>query len=469
MRYLSSVGKIPMAQCQGVIKAISKKKEEKFKKYEQEFVKNAQITLGITEEAAKGKWQEILNWAGYGFNLSHSVAYTYISSRQLWQKTHYPIEFFCEDLAHLKTADERIREYMDDARQHNIKCNRLHLNKSDVDFAIVDKYGHHGMPASDGDEIYFGFNKIKGIGDESAQKIVDNQPYEGFVDFLERCGTEAKIVQPLIALRVFNEAEPLVLYKLYETYKKRNKREDDRGRRNVKSIVKYKETLKEMVPDLDWITFDEVDFSRARPYVDVSKWKEMTALKKKYDRCLATYASKTVEAERTNEALTLEGFRHEEVEIDPETEALLANQVECEIAYYGFEWDHPLTKCTDYKGFTWADLHMSIVGSPQILPVEVLIKQVELTTTKTGKSMLKMRCEDALRQTMLVTAWSEEIERFGDELKVGACVRLRVKAEKAKDRDGYWYNLESYGWQDKGKAPKDRSSDVRVYVMKEGK
>jgi DNA polymerase III alpha subunit len=241
----------------------------------------------------------------------------------------------------------------------------------------------------------------------------------------------------------------------------------------VKSVTKYKEQLKEMCPDLDWLTFDEVDYSKARPYVDVGKWKEMTALKKKYDRCIATYSAKTQEAEESNETLTLENFKHEECEIDPETELLLKDQVECEIAYYGFEWDHPLTKCEDYRYLTWEQLHMDLVTSPQVLPVEVLIKSAEQTTTKTGKPMLKMRCEDALRQTMLVTVWSEEIERFGAELQPGACVRLRVKCEKAKDRDSYWYNLESFGfggnWQERLKMPKDRANDFRVYVMKEAK
>jgi DNA polymerase III alpha subunit len=167
--------------------------------------------------------------------------------------------------------------------------------------------------------------------------------------------------------------------------------------------------------------------------------------------------------------LTLENFNAAEVEIDPETEALLKSKEECEIMYYGFEWEHPLLKCENCKGYTWESLHMELTKSPQVCPVEVLIKSAELTTTKTDKPMLKMRCEDALRQTMLVTAWSEEIERFGDELKPGACVRLRVKVEKAKDRDSYWYNLESYGWQERQRMSKDREHDFRVFVMKEAK
>jgi hypothetical protein len=392
---------------------------------------------------------------------SHSTAYTYVSSRQLWQKAHYPIEFFAEDLAHLKTADDRILEYIDDASRRGLKTNRLHLNKSGVNFEIVSKAGERGMPAAEGDEIYYGFNKIKGIGDESAERIVAGQPYTGFVDFLQRFGTDAKVVQPLIALGVFEE-DPVILFKYYESFKTSRKKEDDRGRRNVKSLAKYREELKSMVVEVKDITFDEVDFSKARPYVDVAKWKAMGILKKKYDRCVAMYSAKTMEAQDVQEVTTLADFKHENIEIEEEMETLLKSKKESEIAYYGFEWDHPLMKLKDYTGLTWSDAHMSMTKDSQVCPVEVVIKQVDLGETKTGKPMLKMRCEDASRQVVLVTAWSEEIERFGSVLKVGACVRMRVKIQKAEG-EGYWHNVESYGWKDKKPSA---DADFRVFVMK---
>jgi DNA polymerase III alpha subunit len=225
MRYLSVVGKIPISQCQGVIKAISKKKVEKFQKYKDEFVKNAQITLNISHEEAVKEWENIESFASYGFNLAHSVAYTVASVRQLWQKSHYAIEFFVKDLAHLKTGDDRIQIYKDDAEAHGIRCRGLHLNNSDVNFSIVDKNGNRDQLAAEGDEIYYGFSKIKGIGEEVAKEIVKGQPYLGFVDFLNRFGTSANVVPALIALRVFKEADPVTLYKFYEVYKRDHKRE----------------------------------------------------------------------------------------------------------------------------------------------------------------------------------------------------------------------------------------------------
>jgi hypothetical protein len=74
-------GKIPLHQCQGVIKAISKKKVEKFKKYQDDFIKNAQTTLNISEEQAKEKWAELESFAGYGFNLCMTTG-TLIPSKE---------------------------------------------------------------------------------------------------------------------------------------------------------------------------------------------------------------------------------------------------------------------------------------------------------------------------------------------------------------------------------------------------
>lgn len=462
MRYLNIVGKIPLHQCQGVIKAISKKKVEKFKKYQDDFIKNAQTTLNISEEQAKEKWAELESFAGYGFNLSHAVAYTYISSRQLWQKAHYPLEFFCEDLSHLKTADERIRIYIDDARNHGIKVNKLDLNKSGISFSIVNKEGKRNQIAAEGDEIYYGFGKIKGIGEEAAQRIVDNQPYTGLEDFLQKFGTEAKVVQPLIALRLF-EGDPLTQFKYYEYFKKAKKHEDDRARRYDKSISRYQTLLKQLVPKLDWITFDEVDYSKARPYVDVGLWRQMELLKKKYDRCVNIFQQKSV---GKDEFISFEEFDAGSLEIEKDVRDILKNKEKAEVLYYGFEWDHPLFLCENYNGQTWEEARLNLTKTPQVLPVEVLIKSCEVTQTKTGKNMLKLRCEDGNRQIQTVTVWSEELLRFEEDLQTGACVRLRVKIDKMKDRDGYWYNLESFLWNEKHKVPKNKSQDFRVFVLK---
>jgi peroxiredoxin Q/BCP len=146
----------------------------------------------------------------------------------------------------------------------------------------------------------------------------------------KKFGTEAKVVQPLIALRLF-EGDPLIQFKYYEYFKKAKKHEDDRARRYDKSISRYQTLLKQLVPKLDWITFDEVDYSKARPYVDVGLWRQMELLKKKYDRCVNIFQQKSV---GKDEFISFEEFDAGSLEIEKDVRDILKNKEKAEVLYY---------------------------------------------------------------------------------------------------------------------------------------
>jgi len=84
-------------------------------------------------------------FAEYGFNLSHAVAYTYISGRLLYLKAHYPREFYTAILSCEKES-EKIKEYKMEAKLHGVDLQRLDINKSKFTFDL------------DGDDIYYGFS-----------------------------------------------------------------------------------------------------------------------------------------------------------------------------------------------------------------------------------------------------------------------------------------------------------------------
>lgn len=236
MKILRAVGLIPDIHCEIVRKAISKKKVKIFARYKEMFIKNGQVILGWTFEQVNDLWNQIEAFAEYGFNKAHSVAYAYISSRLLWLKAHYPLEFFTAILSCEKDHD-KIKEYKHEAESMGIKLERIKINQSKVRFDIS------------GDTIYMGFANIKGIGDEVAERIVQYQPYKNFEDFLDRFGTDAKVLKPLIALRTFDDAEPLKLYEYYEYYKQEVKKKEDRNKRNLATLQKYREEFLYLVPE----------------------------------------------------------------------------------------------------------------------------------------------------------------------------------------------------------------------------
>ena len=202
MKILNVIGNIPMRDVETVRKAISKKKVESFIKYKEVFIKNAKNNLGCSKEEAAELWVLLEAFSEYGFNKSHAVAYTHISARLLYLKSHYPHEFYT---AILKCEDDsdKIKEYKKEIKNHNIKLNKLDINKSSDNFSLI------------GNEVYYGFSNVKGIG-KVADKIVKLQPFSGFEDFIERFGTDAAVLKPLLASKCFGENTPVNLFKFAE-------------------------------------------------------------------------------------------------------------------------------------------------------------------------------------------------------------------------------------------------------------
>jgi hypothetical protein len=463
MRVLNIVGDIPLKDCEAVRKAISKKKEEKFKKYEQMFLENGQKKLGVDIKYLHEFWAQIKAFAGYGFNLSHAVAYTYISARQLWQKAHYPLEFYTAALRSLKTADERITTYIHDARRHDIHVKQLDLNKSKENFEITN------------DEIYYGFGKVKRVG-QAASKIVELQPYRNFQDFLEKFGTEAKVLQPLIALKVFKDGDPLTLYLYYEAYKKAMKARLDRKNRNIKSVDRYMTELNSLLDGKPWEHgFDDSHMGKLRAMLDDDQWLKLCKLKKKYDKCIDTFEDKN--AEEIN--LSIKGFDPKSVKLSKQAlKAFKAMKpilkdvegAKAEIEFYGFPWMNDFERCPNYKGFTFEEYEIDIMRAEEgvALPVEVCIMSVEHAQSKSGKMWYwKLRVMDALDAApKSVTVWEHDYDRFESLLQVGNIVRMRLFPPQSPYPN---YSLEGCKpwemWGKKNSYGEDPAFDTRVVLL----
>lgn len=112
------------------------------------------VEKGFTMAQTKVVWDDIVGFASYSFNKSHSIAYAIIAFRCLYAKYYGPQEFY---IACIRTVakDKRAEltpEYIKEARRMDIKVlpPDIRHSKSQVDV-------HDG-------NIYFGFSDIKGVG-----------------------------------------------------------------------------------------------------------------------------------------------------------------------------------------------------------------------------------------------------------------------------------------------------------------
>src|SRR5262245_37684675 len=92
MRVLNRLGGIELASAYACIKAISKKKQEIIDERKAEFLRGAQ-ERGVSEQTAQSMFDLIVQFAGYGFNKSHSAAYALLGYQTAYLKAHYTAEF----------------------------------------------------------------------------------------------------------------------------------------------------------------------------------------------------------------------------------------------------------------------------------------------------------------------------------------------------------------------------------------
>ena len=163
------------------------KKPELALKLETEFIEGSMEKHNLTYEEATEIWTKVVApFAGYGFNKSHAVSYSILSYYSAYLKYHFPSCFLA---AYLKirtdrggvNKDDEIATAKQECRRMNVKIIPPDINKSGENYEVLDK-----------DTIVMGFAAIKGMGDKAVENVVENQPFNSFLDFL--ANSNARVV-----------------------------------------------------------------------------------------------------------------------------------------------------------------------------------------------------------------------------------------------------------------------------------
>ncbi len=137
-------------------KAISKKIKEKLEQHHNKFVAGAQAN-GIPEDLANAIFKDWEEFARYGFNKSHAVAYGVIAVQTAFLKAHYPVEYMTALLTASASDSDKVALYVADARRMGIDVLPPDVNYSGLGFSIEDR--PEGRPA-----IRFGMAAVKNVG-----------------------------------------------------------------------------------------------------------------------------------------------------------------------------------------------------------------------------------------------------------------------------------------------------------------
>ena len=163
---------------------------------------------GIDEKLAGKIWADWEKFASYAFNKSHAACYAFVAFQTAYLKAHYPHEFMAASLTSEMDKSDRIIILLDECRRMGLPVLPPDVNESDLDFAVRD------------DRIRFGLLAVKNVGSQAIQAILDARAeggrFESISDFCARVDLTAlnkRMIESLVnagAMDDFGERAQLV-------------------------------------------------------------------------------------------------------------------------------------------------------------------------------------------------------------------------------------------------------------------
>lgn len=198
MQLAAAMAGFSLGQADILRRAMSKKKKTVMEKMLRQFI-NGALQRGYSKEVAVATFDYIDQFANYGFNHSHAVAYTKFAFELAYLKVHFAPQFYNALLSKAASVN-KLREYVRSAQRRGVKVHGPHVNFSQVEFS------RHG------NKLYFGLAQIKGMRHDFAKAIVQdreaNGPFNDLPSFLGRLSkrgtTPTASVEALIKAGAFD-------------------------------------------------------------------------------------------------------------------------------------------------------------------------------------------------------------------------------------------------------------------------
>jgi DNA polymerase-3 subunit alpha len=177
MRIAQVLAGISLAEADVLRKAVGKKDAELIREELGKFVEKA-VARGYDRRVIEELAGQIETFGRYGFNKSHSVAYSVISYQTAWLKAHYPAEFMAALLSSSIGDTDSVVKFINEAREVGIEVLAPDVNESGYKFTVVGEK-----------RIRFGLGAIRNVGKSAIESMLaarSERPFASFYDFCDR-------------------------------------------------------------------------------------------------------------------------------------------------------------------------------------------------------------------------------------------------------------------------------------------
>jgi DNA polymerase-3 subunit alpha len=158
-------------------RAMGKKKKSEMEKHQSIFVSGA-TERGVDPKIAEGLFEQMVLFAEYCFNKSHSTAYGAVTYQTAYLKAHYPVAYMAALLTVNAGDSAKVQRYIANCNAMGIEVMPPDVNASGIDFTPV------------GDRILFGLSAVRNLGDGAIRQLIEcrgnDGPYASLAELCDR-------------------------------------------------------------------------------------------------------------------------------------------------------------------------------------------------------------------------------------------------------------------------------------------
>ncbi|MBW4467119.1 MAG: DNA polymerase III subunit alpha [Pegethrix bostrychoides GSE-TBD4-15B] len=201
MKIAQDMAGYSLGQADLLRRAMGKKKKSEMEKHQELFVKGASEN-NVPKKVAEDLFEQMVMFAEYCFNKSHSTAYGYITYQTAYLKANYPVEYMAALLTSNSGDQDKVQKYIATCMNMGITVEPPSINRSGIDFTPLSE------------SILFGLSAVRNVGGGAIENLLAARADGPFVSLPDLCDrvdprtVNKRALEALIQSGALDELEP---------------------------------------------------------------------------------------------------------------------------------------------------------------------------------------------------------------------------------------------------------------------
>lgn len=202
MKIAQDMAGYSLGQADLLRRAMGKKKKSEMEKHREMFVEGAGKNA-VAPKIADALFEQMVQFAEYCFNKSHSTAYGYVTYQTAYLKANYPVEYMAALITANSGDQDKVQKYIATCVSMSIQVQSPDINRSGVDFTPT------------GESILFGLNAVRNVGQSAVEALLVSREEKGefksLADLCDRIDSRAinrRALESLIYCGAFDTVDP---------------------------------------------------------------------------------------------------------------------------------------------------------------------------------------------------------------------------------------------------------------------